>query len=167
MAYLSSHRGDYLGSYRGDPGFFKSLLKGIGKVAGVFLGGGAPAAPTFILPPGYRPPSQRQPPSLQMGGPFGLVYRRPRAAAGRAGLVQGKIPGSPEYSAYMAGQRKRKRMNVANPKALRRAIRRQSGFVKLARRALKGSGYRIVTASSRKPSIRIQESGPGGVTVQK
>lgn len=62
---------------------------------------------------------------------------------------------------------KRRRMNVANPKALRRAIRRTSGFVKLARRALKGSGYRVVSAGSRRPSIKIQESGPGGVVVQK
>lgn len=167
MGYLSSHRGDYLGSYRGDPGFFKSLLKGIGKVAGVFLGGGAAPPPQTVI--------IRQA-GLVGGGPFGLVppgtrpvtRRRLPLPTGRfARLRPTAIPGSPEYDAYLAGQRKRKRMNVANPKALRRAIRRQSGFVKLARRALKGSGYRIVTAGSRKPSIRIQESGSGGVTVQK
>lgn len=98
------------------------------------------------------------------------------AAAGR--FIQG--PGGPGIGGIPPGfpmptragrgaafAPKRKRMNVANPKALRRAIRRQAGFVKLARRALKGSGYRIVSAGSRRPSIKIQESGPGGVVVQK
>ncbi|GAI98926.1 unnamed protein product, partial [marine sediment metagenome] len=44
---------------------------------------------------------------------------------------------------------KRPTMNVGNARALRRSIRRQTGFVKLARRALKGTGYRIATTSSR------------------
>jgi len=167
MGYGTSSRGDYLGGYRGDPGFFKSLFKGVGKVASMFLGGGAAPPQQIVI---------RQASLLGGGGPYGLVppgTRRMRTPAiprrkgrfGRASL--GEIPDTPEYRAWLVGQRKRKRMNVANPKALRRAIRRQSGFVKLARRALKGSGYRIVTAGSRKPSIRIQESGPGGVTVQK
>jgi hypothetical protein len=39
--------------------------------------------------------------------------------------------------------RRRRRMNVANPKALRRAIRRTDGFVKLAKRTLKGTGLTI------------------------
>jgi hypothetical protein len=62
--------------------------------------------------------------------------------------------------------RKRRRMNVTNPKALRRAIRRQTGFVKLARRALKGTGYTIVSRGSRRPRTVVKESGPGSVTVQ-
>lgn len=36
-----------------------------------------------------------------------------------------------------------RRMNPANPKALRRAMRRTDGFVKLAKRALKGTGYAV------------------------
>jgi len=172
MGY-GTRRGDYLGAYRGDPGFFKSLLKGIGKVAGVFLGGGAPPAQTtFLLPQGYVPPSQRQrAPTLQMGGPYGLVYRQPRAAVKPTRLVGGMrngIPDSPEYRAYMRAGQKRKRMNVANPKALRRAIRRQAGFVKLAKRALKGSGYTVVSKGSRRPrrAVQITESGPGSVNVR-
>ena len=60
---------------------------------------------------------------------------------------------------------KNRRMNVANPKALRRSLRRQKGFVKLAKRALKGSGFKIVTKGSgarRGPNV-IVESGPGSV----
>lgn len=34
-------------------------------------------------------------------------------------------------------------MNVGNAKALRRSIRREQGFVKLAQRSLKGTGYKI------------------------
>lgn len=173
MGYLSSHRGDYLGSYRGDPGFFKSLLKGIGKVAGVFLGGGAAPPPQQIV--------IRQAGFFGGGGPYGLVppgtrplstRRRVRQALplpqGAFSRARGGPPDSPEYRAYMAGQRKRKRMNVANPKALRRAIRRQAGFVKLAKRALKGSGYTVVSKGSRRPqrAIQITESGPGSVNVR-
>jgi hypothetical protein len=63
--------------------------------------------------------------------------------------------------------KKRRRMNVANPKALRRAIRREQGFVKLARRALKGTGYRITTTRSARPrTVQVRESGPGNVVVR-
>lgn len=44
---------------------------------------------------------------------------------------------------FIEGPRKRRRMNVANAKALRRAIRRTDGFVKLARRTLKGTGFTV------------------------
>lgn len=51
--------------------------------------------------------------------------------------------------------RKTPTMNPANPRALRRAIRRQTGFVKLARRALRGSGYVIASRGrSRKVTRR-------------
>jgi len=58
-------------------------------------------------------------------------------------------------------------LNYANDKALKRSIRRQDGFVKLARAALKGSGYAIVSKSSRRSSKPkyIKESGPGSVIV--
>lgn len=162
MGYLSSHRGDYLGSYRGDPGFFKKLLKGVGKVAGMFLGGGAAPQPQIIqqylpaqafpggmslVPPGTRKIPARLPRVLGTGGAFS---RTPGQIA--AGVALGAAP-------------RRKRMNVANPKALRRAIRRQAGFVKLAKRSLKGSGYTVVSKGSgrrRSPSV-IVESGPGSV----
>ena len=43
-------------------------------------------------------------------------------------------------------------MNVGNAKALRRAIRRTDGFVRLSRSALKNTGYKIVSKSSGKVS---------------
>lgn len=69
---------------------------------------------------------------------------------GLAGTIQRLVPGGKSGYQLVPGQRRR-RMNVANAKALRRAIRREQGFVKLARRALKGTGYKITSrgASSR------------------
>lgn len=45
-------------------------------------------------------------------------------------------------------------MNPANPKALRRAIRREAAFVALAKRTLKGSGYTFKRTGVAKASKR-------------
>ena len=170
MSYGTSRRGDYLGAYRGDPGFFKKLLKGVGKLAGVFLGGGAAPAPTRII---IQQPRYQQAGMLSLGGPRGLVIRdTPARARGVPSALRASGPYiSPSSAAIIAAggvPPRRKRMNVANPKALRRAIRRQAGFVKLAKRALKGSGYTVVSKGSRRPqrAVRITESGPGSVNVR-
>jgi len=55
----------------------------------------------------------------------------------------------PETGAMMP---RRRRMNVGNAKALRRAIRRTDGFVRLSRSALKNTGFKIVSKSSGKVS---------------
>jgi hypothetical protein len=68
---------------------------------------------------------------------------------------------------FTFGGKRRRRMNFANGKALNRANRRVDGFVRLARRSLKHTGYRVVTkGSGRKRSVNVHESGPGGVTVR-
>lgn len=61
---------------------------------------------------------------------------------------------------------KRRRMNVTNDKALRRAIRRTNGFVKLAKKALKGSGYKVVSKGSGGKRIVVKEAGAGSVNIQ-
>jgi len=48
--------------------------------------------------------------------------------------------------------KRRRRMNVGNTKALRRAIRRTDGFVRVARSALKNTGFKIVSKSAGKVS---------------
>ena len=171
MGYMGSRYGDYMGGYAGDPGFFSKILKIGGKIVGSFLGlGGTAPAPTYAAPP---PPPVYRTAGVSFGGPRGLVIGAP---ARGAALVGTTLPRQKAVTPGMAGPRldprtglpmKRRRMNVANPKALRRSIRRQAGFVKLARRALKGSGYQIVSRGSRRPSIRVQESGSGGVSIQK
>lgn len=59
----------------------------------------------------------------------------------------------------------RRRIDVANPKALRRSIRRETGFAKLAKRVLRGSRFKVVSASTgaRRGPRTIVESGPGSV----
>lgn len=158
--YGDYYRGDY---YRGDPGLFGFLgraVKGVAKAAiGTFVGAtpvgqavravqgavrgrvGAVQVPPTIIPPSM-------PPVL-------------RAAAAQRGTLE--VPG---MTADTYGFKKRRRMNVANPKALRRAIRRESGFVKLARRALKGTGYSVVSRASQRKRYSVKEAGPGGVTIQ-
>jgi len=171
MPYMGHRYGDYLGGYAGDPGFFSKLLSIGGKIVGSFLGMGAPAMPSYIAPP----PPVRQAGYFGIGGPRGLVAGTGLAPGAR--FVGTPPPRTkPFVTPGMGGPRldprtglpmKRRRINPANPKALRRAIRRQAGFVKLARRALKGSGYQIVSRGSRRPAIKIQEAGRGDVVVQK
>jgi len=128
---------------RGDPGFFGSLFGGLKKVAGIGLrfaaGGGAPGQ---II----RAVQRRRTPSLQP-----TTFARPGAGGipivgggrGRTVVVD-EVTGMP--------MPKRRRMNVGNASALRRAIRRQKGFVRLAKGALKGTGMKIVSTSSGKVS---------------
>lgn len=151
-------RGDYLSSMRGDPGLF-GFLGGIAKgalgIAGRVLPGPVGAVARFAgglitrRAAGPAGVTRFTGPMVNVGGPRGLAMPAfgPRGAGG----------GMP---------RKRRRMNPGNVRALRRAMRRQDAFVKLARRALKGSKYRIATVgSSRSRPVHITESGPGGVTV--
>lgn len=132
MGYLASKRGDYLTSRQmaaARGGFLGSLLGGVVK----FATGGIKAFTQRAVP---------------LAGAAGV-------AAGVAGqLMPGGIPlpGGralhptrilPGGKPFITGPGKRRRMNVANPKALKRAIRREQGFIKLARRTLKGTGYSI------------------------
>lgn len=61
-----------------------------------------------------------------------------------------------------------RRIDVGNAKALRRSIRREDGFAKLAKRALRGSRFKVVAASSgsRRGPRTIVESGAGSVVTR-
>jgi len=158
MSYMSGYRGDYMGGYRGDPGLFGTIFGGIKRIAGGLIRRtpiGTAVGIGIDLARRKKPPRevlQYLPPS-----PVGPMPRRP-----------GRLPGPPSRDEVFEGQRRRyRRMNVANPKALRRAIRRQAGFVKLARKALRGTGYSIVSKGSRRPSrVSVRETGPGSVIVR-
>ena len=158
MPYGVSYRGDY-GTYRGDPGLFGFLKKVGGGVLSRVIGG----TPLGMVGSGI------------LGGLVGRKIKRqmptsrgfgPQKLPGIGGLIQRVIPGGKTGYAEVG---KRRRMNVANPKALRRAIRRQSGFVKLAKKALKGSGYTVAPrgAGRRRGPVTIMESGSGGVQVRR
>lgn len=175
MGYLGSARGDYLGARRGDPGLFGFLGKvgrGIARTAGGIIPG--PAGMVLRAVGGSRAkPIQRQMP-IHFQQP---IMRMPAVPVvptpGLKGMAQRILPGGQtgfqtQEQLLQGFGRKRRRMNVANPKALRRSIRRQAGFVKLARRALTGTGYKIVSrgSSSRPKNVTVRESGPGGVSVR-
>ena len=131
MAYLSSSmsrraRGGY-GVPRGGLPLLPIVggwLGGVVKrtIAGISRKAGAPSIMPPAAPIGFaplkNPPGQKPVPGIK-------------------GKVQRILPGG------ATGYFKRRRMNVANPKALRRAIRRTDGFVKLARRTLKGTGFTV------------------------
>lgn len=157
-------------------GFIHKRL--FGGVKGLLAGGPVAAAAGFVTSGGRS----RQP--LGVRGGRIITRRAPRTALiptrGVRGFFQRLIPGGrtgfeqittksvgPPTAAQRAaeGLPPRRRMNVANVKALRRAGRRLNGFVKVAARALEGTGWKVVRRTStkkRSPSV-IVESGPGSV----
>jgi len=141
---MSYYQGDY---YRGDPGFF-SFLGGLGKsimkvgksvmpgggAAGMLGGGGGGGGSTAISKVMKSPLAKRV---------TGAIVKHPvLSAAGAAGAIgmMGAGAGA-AVSRRMArtavpGMRRHRRMNVCNPRALRRSIRRTQGFAKLAMRTI-------------------------------
>lgn len=121
MAY---YRGDY---YRGDyyqGGLLSSIGSFVKKAAGPILslvpGGG-------LISRGFQAAGL-----LQSGGRGPATASTPgaRKVPGIGGAISRILPFGE------TGYYRRRRMNVANPKALRRAIRRAHGFAKLARKVL-------------------------------
>lgn len=149
MAYFGGSQG-----MRGDPGFFGTLF-GVAK-------GAITGAVSSLIPrkaPGRFTAPQRQ--AFQV------------AERGRITAIQasGFLPGgpSPRISAIRGGEgvklnkdgsersrnrdgtyRKDPRMNPGNARALRRSIRRTDSFVRLARSALKNTGFKIASKSAGK-----------------
>lgn len=113
----------------GDPGFFGTLFK-LGKRAvrtGLALTTAGPIAAARINFPRPGIPKTRIPViGTGFAPPVGVTID-PRTGMARP---------------------PRRRMNVGNAKALRRAIRRTDGFVRLAKSALKNTGFKIVSKSS-------------------
>lgn len=159
MSYYQRPMGDYKTyGYAGDPGFLSGLWKVVKKVAPTIVGGmiGGPVGAVIGGlggPPAKPAPPALPPPPGTIGGavtfPGGTrvsMARTPGApgpvltAPGAAGVPPSGYHWAKDGSGRLVRNR---RMNVANPRALRRAIRRTSGFVKLAKRALKGTGYAV------------------------
>lgn len=134
MGYLASRRGDYLSSARlarSRGQFLPSIISGglsiirkiiskpaVKAVSGAIASGAVGAGISAAWPGGSAPPGSAKVPGMK-------------------GRIQRFLPGG------QTGYYRRRRMNPANPKALKRAIRREQGFIKLARRTLKGTGYSI------------------------
>lgn len=145
MSYYGA--GDYYGA-----GGLGGFLKGVVKAGVGFLSGGPVGAVTAVLP--TRQPAQ-MPSGLVVPGKVPMI-----GSSGSSGTVTiDAATGLPRT--------KRRKMNYANSRALTRANRRVDGFVRLARRSLKHTGYKIVSKSagrSKRPRTII-ESGPGNVVL--
>lgn len=143
--YYRGGRGDY---YRGDPfslggivrgiggalktiGSVASVIPGVGTIVGGIAGGvggvlqRAGGGGTMVLPPAPQLPLALPSSgmSLVAGGPG------PVKKPGLKGAIERLLPGG------ATGYIRSRRMNVTNPRALRRAIRRVSGFGKLVQRS--------------------------------
>lgn len=137
----SGVRGDFYAGARGDPGFFSFL----GKIAKGALGVASAVVPGGSMVSGMV---QKALPG-RVGGMVtrvgGAIARHPvLSAAGAAGAGMA-LPGVAragrrlarhELTAMGIMHKRHRRMRVTNPKALRRAIRRTSGFAKLAMRTI-------------------------------
>jgi len=162
MSYYGRPSGDYRTyGYAGDPGWLSSLWKGIKKVAPAIIGGviGGPVGAVLGGVGGgggrMKPTPEFSP--MAFGGPPipGAIGGAVTFPGGTRVSLAGQLPahaaaiGPHKPAGYhldkATGSRwvKNRRMNVANPRALRRSLRRTEGFVKLAKRSLKGTGYAV------------------------
>jgi len=178
-------------------GLFGKIGGFAARTAGRFFSGGPISAVTGgireVAGGGRQPP--RLPPTSTFAAPRTLgggfagprggmpIVERPtvtqeaRANAAALGLVcpPGERPNKSRYhlldgSLIEPGTRcvKARRIEVGNATALRRAIRRENGFAKLAKRALRGSRFKVTSASAgtRRGPRTIVESGPGSVVTR-
>jgi len=166
MTYAVRPMGDYKTyGYAGDPGFLSSLWKGIKSIAlpivGGMLGGPVGAAIGTAAAGGGKKPGRALTVPGTFGGTIGFPggvsvsgYAQPGVivpgqgrlppftATGPGVLPMGgrggtQVPCGYHFAKDGSGRLVRnRRMNVANPRALRRAMRRAQGFEKLARRSI-------------------------------
>lgn len=144
---MSYYMGDF---YMGDPGF-GGVLARLGKAAaGFFPGGGVVARELerVTAPLARRAGGGIVKRGVEAAGQLAMRHPRATMAAGAAastavavgvgGAVRRAIGTRREARGRAAGMApRRRRMNVYNPKALRRAVRRAMGFAHMAKRVLR------------------------------
>jgi len=151
MSYAARPMGDYKTyGYGGDPGWLSSIWKVVkkplrtvvgglvGGPVGAFIAGAAGGATKTVVTAATAPATT--PPGGAIGGaisfPGGTKISGAVALPSHAGLV-GHTPAGyhldKKTRSYWVRNR---RMNIANPRALRKAMRRVQGFEKLAKRTI-------------------------------
>src|SRR5713101_2324804 len=148
---MSYYQGDFtrIAHMRGDPGFFSFAKSLLGTAAGFIPGLGGVAGKLLSKAPGGAIVR-----AVEAGGGIvrrvgGAIVKHPvlsaAGAAGVAGAVGGLVgretaggmaPKGFHVSRKTGKVVKNRRMRVTNPRALRRAIRRATGFARLARKVL-------------------------------
>jgi len=151
MSYGQRPMGDYKTyGYAGDPGWLSSIWKGVKKIArpivGAMIGGPVGAVITgatvggAVVSATRRPAAPAAPPPGSIGGALTMP-------GGTSISVAGVLPshaavGAHAPAGYHLDKKTRsrwvrnRRMNIANPRALRKAMRRVQGFEKLAKRTI-------------------------------
>lgn len=151
MTYAQRPMGDYKTyGYAGDPGFLSSVFRLVKRVARPVIGGllggpvgalitGAGVGGAVVAAQKPRAPAV-QPPAGSIGGAVSFP-------GGTTVSVAGVLPTHAAIGAHApAGYHldkatrtrwvRNRRMNIANPRALRKAMRRVQGFEKLAKRTI-------------------------------
>jgi hypothetical protein len=150
-------KGDYYAGGRGDPGigsFFSSLARGAGAMIKSFVGlpsAGGAGAITRVIPKAATAGRAiiarggqiiRQHPALSAAGAAGVIAAGGVAVGrmGRAGVAPedfgGVVPRGWHISRKTGNVVKNRHMNVCNPRALRRSLRRAHGFAKFAMKTI-------------------------------
>jgi len=148
MAYYRGdyYRGDYYRSAGRNRGDFLSTLRSAGSALAAKVGN--------YLPQSWTPAGAQKAGLAVAGGALagaaGLAAGPALAAGGRAlklgaSVLSAVMPGGAPAGTMWVEGGSRRRMNVTNPKALRKALRRVAGFGKMARRARRDIG-RAATA---------------------
>ena len=153
------------GDYYGQGGPFDFIKKAVGTVARGAVGfatGGVGGAIAAVMP---RPRA-----SSGITNPVMPTFRVPTFGGGGGGggvtvNPMAILPGGDPFLEF--GRKKRRTTNYGNIKALRRAVRRQDGFVRAVRGSLKHTNYQLVTKGSRRGKRSggntFIETGAGGI----
>ena len=151
MSYAQRPMGDYKTyGYAGDPGWLSSIWKGVKKIAPRIIGGlvGGPVGAIITGATvggavvgaigGSKPPAA--PPPGSIGGaitmPGGTTVSIAGVLPSHAGVGAHAPAGYHLDKATRSRWVRNRRMNIANPRALRKAMRRVQGFEKLAKRTI-------------------------------
>jgi len=152
MSYAVRPMGDYKTyGYAGDPGWLSSIWKVVKKPLRTVVGGlvGGPVGAFIAGAAGGAAAAKKPmgPPALPAPGP--MIGGAVSFPGGTTVSVAGMLPSHAAIGPHMpAGYHLRKdkklpakwvrnrRMNIANPRALRKAMRRVQGFEKLAKRTI-------------------------------
>src|SRR5229473_7973479 len=140
--------GDYYAGARGDPGFFGSLLGKVTSLASSFIPGGAivktgvgAVAGMMHKGGGKIMGGLAKHPVLTAAGAAGAIGLGGGALAekmmgGAGGCPKGHHISRSKHSKRFGQCVRNRHMNVCNPRALRRSIRRAHGFAKFAMKCI-------------------------------
>lgn len=140
------YHGRFVRMAAGDPGFFSGLASIAKKIApkalGFIPGVGTALSIGSVVLPAAKGLLQRAGMGAKVAGTAAAVGVPLAAGAAGLGVIEAGGAAIKGIKHAFGGKRRRRRMNVANPRALRRGIRRLRGFEKLARKVMVVHSYK-------------------------